>query len=151
MDKSQTWFLVQESTLPIQDGVLAVWDTSTISDGEYDLRLVIHLIEGDQVDVRITDLRVHNDTPIESETRLPILAPLTVPSDLPTLTATLEPTTALVLTSLPPTTTLLPVNPAQVSTAQAMLTFGKGTAITVGIFAILGAYLGLRAALHSRI
>jgi hypothetical protein len=40
----QTWFLVQESAVPVQDGILAVWDTTTITDGEYSLRLKVNLL-----------------------------------------------------------------------------------------------------------
>ncbi len=48
---TQTWFLIQESTAPIQDGILAVWDTTTITDGDYSLRMVVELTNGDRVEV----------------------------------------------------------------------------------------------------
>src|SRR4030065_2534408 len=45
-DSSRTWFLIQESDIPVQDGILAVWDTATITDGEYSLRLMVSQADG---------------------------------------------------------------------------------------------------------
>ncbi len=47
-DPTLTWFLIQEGTTPVQDGVLAEWDTTTITDGDYTLRLLVTLNDGTQ-------------------------------------------------------------------------------------------------------
>jgi hypothetical protein len=44
----------------------------------------------------------------------------------------------------------LPTNPATVSASKVMLTFGKGAAFTIVIFAILGAYMMISTFLHNR-
>ena len=41
-DPTGTWFLIQSSTLPVENGLLAHWDTTTITDGDYTLRLVLY-------------------------------------------------------------------------------------------------------------
>ncbi len=63
-----TWFLIQQSTEPVQDGVLAQWDTTTISDGDYQLRVIVNLLNGQQEEVRIKGLRVRNYTAVETST-----------------------------------------------------------------------------------
>jgi hypothetical protein len=149
-DPTQTWFLIQESTTPIQNGVLAVWDTTTITDGEYTLRLLISLADGSQMEVVVNDLRVRNYTPIETDTPTPTQpTQIQVPG---TLAATVTPkvTSTYTLTPLPLTPTPLPTNPAVISSSQMLLTLGKGVLLTIGIFAILGAYLGIRTALRNR-
>ncbi|OGN94191.1 MAG: hypothetical protein A2Z71_09135 [Chloroflexi bacterium RBG_13_50_21] len=149
-DPTQTWFLIQESTLPIQDGILAVWDTTTITDGEYDLRLVISRTEATQMEVSIPGLRVRNYTPIETGTSTSTLIYATQAYGTATITATPRVTNTLMPASLLSTPTPLPANPAEISTSQAILTLGQGAAFTLGIFAILGAYIGLRTLLHER-
>jgi len=147
-DPTHTWFLIQESNLPVQNGVLAVWDTTTITDGEYSLRLLVSLTDGNEVEVLIDGLRVRNYSSMETGTPAPIPAHITlvpgrpeiyVPGGTPTSTLTPE----------PPAPTSLPTNPAEISTSQMILNLGQGVAYSIGIFAILGAYLGLRALLRN--
>jgi hypothetical protein len=147
-DATQTWFLIEESTLPVQDGILAVWDTSTITDGDYNLRLIITRTDGEQVEIQVTDLRVRNNTPIETDNPTPTQGSLVM--GIPTLTSTPQAISTLMTTSQPATPTPLLANPIDVSTSQIILTFGKGVAYTIGIFALLGAYVGIRAVIHNR-
>ncbi len=86
-----TWFLIQSiSELPV-DGPLAQWDTTTISDGSYTLRLVIRLADGSEIEQSVAGLRVRNYTPIETETptpSTPTIAPVIVGTSTPTPTPT---------------------------------------------------------------
>ncbi len=41
-----TWFLIGEGTEPVRNGLLAVWDTSLISEGVYTLRIAAFLTDG---------------------------------------------------------------------------------------------------------
>ena len=43
---SDTWFLISEGTEPVHDGLLAVWDTSEITEGEYALRVAAFFPDG---------------------------------------------------------------------------------------------------------
>ena len=47
-DTTGTWFLIAEGNESISSGELTQWDTTTITDGDYNLRLTVFL-EGDQV------------------------------------------------------------------------------------------------------
>jgi len=149
-DLTQTWFLIQESTTPIEDGVLAVWDTSTITDGEYSLRLLINQIDGTQLEALVTGLRVRNYSPNETDTPTPTLPYITIIPGLATASPTPWYTPSPTLTPHPMTPTPLPTNPAEITSLQMALTLGKGAGFSIGLLAILGAYVGLRTYLHNR-
>jgi len=149
-DPTQTWFLIQESTTPIQAGILAVWDTSTIIDGDYSLRLVVHQTNGDRVEAFVPDLHVRNYSPSEIDTPTPASPVMTLSQVLPTGMPSSSATSTSIAIQLLPTITPLPTNPAEISSSQAFLAFGKGAVFTIGFFALLGAYLGIRTILHDR-
>jgi hypothetical protein len=69
----KTWFLIQSLEQPVLDGKLAAWDTNSVTDGVYDLRLVVIMKDGSQKEAFISGLRIRNYTPIET---LPRLCPL---------------------------------------------------------------------------
>jgi hypothetical protein len=147
-DPTQVWFLIQESTTPVQDGILAVWDTTSITDGEYSLRLFVTKIDGTHSEVFVEDLRVRNYTPMETSTPTPI-PPTSIPgkpffSPTPAITPTPTPTTQ------PPTPTALPTNPVEITPSQVVATYGKGAALAIGFFAFLGIYLGIRTMQRNR-
>jgi hypothetical protein len=149
-DTTQTWFLIQESTLSIQDGILAVWDTTTITDGEYNLRLMITQTGGESVEVQVSNLRVHNYTPKETDTPMPTQSQATLAVNIPNNTEALLFTATPKVTSLPATPVPLSTNPAEISPAQVMMMFGMGAGIITIIFAILGVYIGIRTTSHNR-
>jgi hypothetical protein len=149
-DPTQTWFLMQEGTTPIQNGVLTVWDTTTITDGEYTLRLMVTLTDGNQIEQLVKGVRVRNYSPIETDTPTPPLPSLTLVAGLPVASATPGFTPTQTLTPYPLTPTPLPTNPAEISSSQMLQTLGKGVLITIGLFIILGSYLGIRATLRNR-
>lgn len=128
-----TWFLIQNITGITEGSPLAMWDTTTISDGTYTLRLVVRLADGSQVEQSVTGLRVRNYTPIETETPTPV-TPTVAPVMVGTPTATLTPTL------LPPTPTPFPPNPAQLTAQQYREGFGKGALAVFGFFALMGLY-----------
>jgi hypothetical protein len=74
-DPSQTWFLIAESASPVEAGLLAEWDTSTLTDGNYTLRLVVNRTDGSRVVVIVPGLRVRNYSPVETSTPTPFLTP----------------------------------------------------------------------------
>ncbi len=64
---TNTWFLIQSMDAPGK-GELFRWDTTAITDGNYQLRLVVILKDGRQSTVIIPNLRVRNYSPIETST-----------------------------------------------------------------------------------
>lgn len=138
-DPNGGWFIIQRSDQPVENGSLATWDTTTITDGIYRLRVRVFLKSGKELTAEVQGVRVRNYTPIEANT----------PSAVPMVTGTAQPT----VTVQPPTPTVplvtltpLPTNPAEISSAQLVNSFEMGGLGALGLFVILGCYLLLRAA-----
>jgi hypothetical protein len=133
----ETWFRIAESAAPIENGALARWDTGTITDGDYALRLLITLEDGSQQSMTLEGLRVRNYSPVETgtPTPTPIVTPL---HSTPTITPT----------PVPPLPTPLPPNPAGLSTREALASMGKGALFVLGAFATLGIYQRARSLLR---
>jgi hypothetical protein len=137
----ENWFLVQQSQSPVKDGVLAIWDTSKIADGNYHLRVQV-VQKGGQVSEKIvTGLRVRNYTPIETSTA-------TEPQSAAVVT--LEDTiTPVGPTSTPlPTPTNLPPNPVQIPTASVWFNIALGISFVSVVFILLGIYIWLKGRSH---
>jgi len=131
-DTTGTWFLVAAASQPVDSNTLATWDTTTITDGNYNLRLRVYLKDGTHLDAIIPDLRVRNYTPVETPTPAPTAV-------LPTLT----PTDTLTPTPFP-TPTPLPVNPAVLTRADISTSLVYGGLGAVILIIILGIYFWLR-------
>lgn len=58
-----TWFLIAESATPIRDGILAVWETAAIHEGEYLLRLSAYLADGSLTAAEGTKIRISQRIP----------------------------------------------------------------------------------------
>jgi hypothetical protein len=133
-DQSETWYLIQQSNDKVKGGVLASWDTTTIADGTYRLRIVVYQPNNHSVETVVSNLRVRNYTPVETYT--PELAkgggvqPTVV---LPTATR-----------SIRPTSTDLPVNPAQVTSVMFSFSLVQGVLYSGILFALFGIYLAVR-------
>jgi len=136
-DPTHTWFLINESDKPVAGGLLAQWDTTTLTDEIYDLRLTVLMKDGHRESMTVSGLRVRNYTPIETDTPTPVAPTSTpVPGDTPVPTTTPTPT----ITPIPPTFTPFPPNPAQLSTLDITTNLGKGALAVVGMFALMGIY-----------
>lgn len=142
-DPTNTWFLIQRSSISVSNGVLAQWDTTTITDSNYNLRLTIHLTNGEQTVVEVQGLRVRNYTPIETDTPTPIPPSATpVPGQIIEEMPTATPTPTF--TPVPPSPTPLPTNPAELSTRQIASSLGVGAASVAGLLLLLGIYGTIR-------
>ncbi len=128
---SSTWFLITSSEQPVRDGVLASWDTTTIADGAYLLRVRVHTSDGDVVDVEAKDLRVRNYTPIETSTPRPE-------------EQTAEPQVILPEATSLPTPTDLPENPASVTMTKFTFSLVEGAAFVLIVFFVIGIYSAAR-------
>jgi hypothetical protein len=131
-DNTGTWFLIAAGDQPIENGILANWDTTTITDGNYMLRLRVTLDDGSTVEAIVPDLRVRNYTPVETPTPEPTVLQAT-PLLTPTQTATPFP---------PPTS--LPPNPAVLTTTDISTSLVYGGLAGLAFLLVLGAYLWLR-------
>lgn len=133
-----TWFFIAD-IFPGADGGAQTsfqveWDTTQITDGDYDLRVVAQYQDGAAIYELIPHLRIRNHTPVETET------PMAVSEDSsaePVPTMTVEPTLANTPTPLPP-------NPAEIQSGELyqVLRF-SGIAVVV-LFIVGGLYWQIR-------
>ena len=98
-DPTQSWFLVQEGTSPVLESILSVWDTSVITDSDYNLRLLINKAGDGQEIIEITDLHIRNYSLIETQTPEPIEAAAIAINAFSSMTASPLVTTTAVATS----------------------------------------------------
>jgi hypothetical protein len=65
---TDTWFpIVDDVQTPVTDGRLGLWDTTSITDGDYQLRLYVILDNGSRLEAYARDLQVRNTTPAETQ------------------------------------------------------------------------------------
>lgn len=143
-DVTSTWFLIYQTDAPVTDGLIAAWDTTLITDGDYHLRLRVTLQDGSILESLVTGLRIRNQGPTETP----------VPTSTPEPTATTElipPATPLPPTPQPaptstrlPTPTPLPPNPAAVTQSEIVSSLTRGLFIAFLAFLIIGVLLHLR-------
>lgn len=123
-DPGNNWYSISKSNTPVQEGILGEWDTTSLADGNYHLKLVVYKTDQGYEEDIIRNLRVRNYSAIETNTPAPTLTP--VPNATATSTATL----------LPPTPTQIPDNPISVGLddLQSMLLWG----LVIGALAFVG-------------
>jgi hypothetical protein len=140
-DSTHTWFLIAQSDQAVKDGTLAQWDTTTITDGDYNLRLVVTLDNGSQLVDDVAGLRVRNYSVVETNTPTPVTPTATpVPGNTAVPSTTMTPSA----TPVAPTGTPFTPNPAQINTLDIASSMGKGALAIIGLFALMGAYQGVR-------
>jgi len=138
---TKTWFLIYQGIQPVSNGPLVAWDTSLITDGDYDLRMVITFLDGTQQSVDVAGLRVRNYSPVETDTPAPATPtspPAIADTPIPTITPTHLPS------PIPPAATPLPPNPAELQQQDVWFNAGKGALAIVGLFALAGLYRAVR-------
>lgn len=133
-DPAQTWFLIQDQIPAVESGVLASWDTTTISDGIYHLRLRVTKSDGSETAYEVAGVRVRNYTLIETDTPAAAANATLAPSAMPTATAV----------SVSHTPTPQPPNPASVTNGDLRSSVTFGLAVIFGLFILFAIYLGVR-------
>jgi len=133
-----SWFIFAAGTNPVPGGPLVAWDTTTLTDGDYNLRLRVFTPGGSQ-DVFVYGLRVRNytvDTPVPTITLTPTASPI----------VTAVPTSTPAPTSTPYSTpTPMPPNPASLRPGEIVFNLGRGALFTALLFGIFGLFLRMRA------
>jgi len=137
---TETWFPLQTLSQPVYDSPLYTWDTTTITDGNYTLRLRVYLNDGTfqeatvpitvQNDTQPTPTSMPTATPKEETVPVPtsfLLAPSPTPTDLPRATPT-----------------PLPANPVSLDRPAVFSSFGRGALVILGMFALAGLILRIR-------
>jgi len=146
-EPTENWFVITTMTDPVTDGLLTQWDTNSITDGDYHLRLQVHLQDGSINEFIVRDLRIRNYTafpPEQSETMLAagtaaisstedsIQPPTVVPSLVPVLLTPM-------LSPVP-----LPANPAALDRSTVFSMVRTSVLVTLLVFVILGLFVRSR-------
>jgi hypothetical protein len=162
-DERETWFLIEEVSDPAASGDLILWDTTTLTDGVYSLRLAVQMAGDDRAIVDVSGLRVRNYSPVETNTPAPPTAAgpgegidvTTTPPAPAAVSTTTSPASADILTgpsgrvetSSPEP---LPTNTAQVSSQAVMASLRKGALAAGAGFLLLGMYRGVQQVIRNR-
>jgi len=117
----EDWFLIANIETPKQDDVLGVWDTTTITDGFYEIRLRVKTTSGEKMDVILTGIQVANYSRSDN-----------VLVNTPTITPA-ESSTQVPIQSIAPTPTSLPANPATITSEDLCGTVLTGSLIGIGL------------------
>jgi hypothetical protein len=129
-----TWFLIQTIDKPVFNNILAQWDTTTISDGSYRLRLLVTRSDDSQITTIIEGLRLRNYSTIETETPTPVTTGAATLMPKPALNAaTVTPPLAYTLVPATP----LPTNPSQLTFVDVKNNLGKSAVAILGLFALI--------------
>ena len=135
-----TWFPIQAISQSVFDSPLYTWDTTTITDGDYILRLRVFTGDGSSQEVTVP-VTIQNDavpTPTPEPTSTPEEVTVLVPTPFQ-LAASPTPT------EVPrPTPTPLPANPISLEPNSIILSLGRGALVILGMFALAGLILRIR-------
>jgi len=136
---SETWFLISTISQPVNNDVLAIWDTSTISDGDYQLKLTVTRQNGQVQDVIVKKLLVRNYTPVESTAEIIV----TQVENISEVSATVPP-------PLIHQATAYPVNRAALNTDSVNVRLKQGATLGIVCLLALGVYSFFRGWLRRR-
>ncbi|MBL8098864.1 MAG: hypothetical protein JNK81_06755 [Anaerolineales bacterium] len=137
-DVADTWFLIQTFSQPTTDSALAVWDTTSLTDGDYNLRLRVYLQDGTFIDAIVTDLKIRNQelpTPTATDVPLPEFR-----NETPT--PRIIPPTEIILSF--PSSTPLPMNPASITTESIYKVFGQSALVVLILFILFSLLIRFR-------
>lgn len=124
-----TWFYIASISQPVANGTIAAWDTSTISDGDYQIKVSVKYSDGQEKDIIIHQLLVRNYTSVQITT-------------VPTLEATQNVSATQTATPSVIEATPLPTNPGSLEVAHVKSSLEWGALlgicglIGVGIYAL---------------
>lgn len=137
---TDTWFAIQTLSQPVIDAALAVWDTTSITDGDYVLRLRVSFADGTFQEVTVP-VKVGNEA-----APTPTLAPTATPEGVSVLVPTpfllaASPTPTVVPR---PTPTALPANPASLGQDEIYASLKRGALVILGLFILAGLIIRIR-------
>ena len=143
----ENWFVISSMTDPVTDGLLIQWDTKSITDGDYHLRLQVHLQDGSINEFIVRDLRIRNYTALPSEPSETMQANGTAPISStedsiqpPTVVPSLVPVLLTPMLSPVP----LPANPAALDRSTVFSMVRTTVLVTLLVFVILGLFVRSR-------
>ncbi len=141
-DSAVSWFAIQTFLQPVADPIIAIWDTSAVTDGDYVLRLRVYLQDGTSLDASIVGLKIRNDVPLPTETpeeTFQIATPVIIAEEVTQAAPLPSPTFVFVRP------TVLPLsNPASLNAESIYPTLGRGALTAFILFILFSLILRLR-------
>jgi hypothetical protein len=141
-DPADTWFFLQTVPQPARETPLYLWNTTSITDGEYILRLRVTLLDGTFQEVAV---------PIVIQNEAPVPTPTPVFTSTPEASIGIQLPTPFLLAASPtptkiprPTPTALPPNPAALDRNNIVGSLSRGAVVIAGLFVCGGILLRLR-------
>ncbi|MEW6086385.1 MAG: hypothetical protein AB1607_17510 [Chloroflexota bacterium] len=141
-DSGDTWFPLAVLSQPALESPLYLWNTASITDGDYILRLRVNLTDGTFQEVTV---------PITIQNDAPLLAPTPVFTSTPESSIGVQIPTPFLLAASPtptevprPTPTPLPPNPASLTQNTILASLGRGALVIIGLFMFSFIILRLR-------
>jgi len=128
----ENWFLIERIDSVVQDDVLATWDTTTITDGVYQLKLMVITLDGNENEVVVSDIHVSNYTRGDEQ-----------PTSAAMGSSGINPGAAVGL-MVTPGPTGLPVNPASIIRDEVRLTVISGILIASVLLGLLIMYTSIQ-------
>jgi hypothetical protein len=80
---TQNWFNIAGAEAPVQNGVLGIWDTRTVPDGPYTIRLRVVRRDGNYDEYFVQNVIGANTAPVETPTPAETPTPTTTPTPKP--------------------------------------------------------------------
>ena len=136
-----TWFAIQTLSQPVTDSTITTWDTTSISDGDYILRLRVSLLDNTFQEITVP-IQIGNDVAPSTPTVIPTATLSTIEVQIPTpflLAASPTPTAPP-----RPTPTAFPTNPASLGQSAIFASLGRGALVILGLFALSGLIIRFR-------
>lgn len=141
-DVGDTWFPLAALSQPALDSPLYLWNTASITDGDYILRLRVTLTDGTFQEMTVP-ITIQNDAP-------PTQPTLSITST-PASGIGVQIPTAFLLAASPtptevprPTPTALPANPASLNQNTILASLGRGALVIIALFVLSALILRLR-------
>ena len=118
VDEAQVWLpATLPNTAKVVDDVLAVWDTTVVDDGLYELRMTLNVTDGNPVYVIVSPLRVENTPSPFASPVIPVAEDTPIPQPSATPEPTVQAPTAVPTPDLTPRAEVI-VNSAIVRTGD---------------------------------
>ena len=135
--ESGTWFLISQIGEPKIDELLTNWDTSTIVDGDYELKIQAYYEDGHTIESILGNLRIRNYSAIETVTPTKIQSQMIESTKIPS-----ERTESLSSKKL--YATPMPNNELEIELQEIMVYAMRGAVIGVLLLIVIGIWLIIR-------
>jgi hypothetical protein len=137
---TDTWFAIQTFSQPVVEATLGTWDTTSITDGKYVLRLRVTFEDGNVQEVTVP-IQIGNEA-LPTATPEPTPTPEPESALLPTpFLLAASPTPTLVQRATP---TALPPNPVSLEQGEVFRSLGRGALVILGLFTLAGLLIRAR-------